>query len=100
MKNFMKQAQQMQAKMLKVQEELADQAIEISSGGGMVKVIVNGRLQIKSIRIQKEVVDPNDIEMLEDLIVAAVNEALKTVQKKSNVEMEKLTSGMKIPGLF
>lgn len=96
----MKQAQQMQAKMLKVQEELADQAIEISSGGGMVKVIVNGRLQIKSIRIQKEVVDPNDIEMLEDLIVAAVNEALKTVQKKSNVEMEKLTSGMKIPGLF
>ena len=100
MKNLMKQAQQMQTKMMKMQEELADQTVEISSGGGMVKVVANGRQQIISIQIQKEVVDPNDVEMLEDLIVAGVNEALKTVQEKSDAEMEKITGGMKIPGLF
>ena len=96
----MKQAQQIQAKMVKMQEELANQTLEVSSGGGMVKVVANGRQQIESIRIQKEVVDPNDVDMLEDLIVAAVNEALKAVQEKSDAEMEKITGGMKIPGLF
>ena len=80
MGNMMKQAQQLQSKMMKLQEELADKTVESSSGGGMVKVTANGRQQILSIQVEKEVVDPDDVEMLQDLVLAAVNDALAKAQ--------------------
>ncbi len=100
MKNMMKQAQQLQTKMAKMQEEMAEKTIEASSGGGMVKVVANGKQEVASIHIEKEVVDPEDVEMLQDLILAAVNEALVQSQKMVSDEMSKLTGGMKIPGLM
>ena len=100
MGNLMKQAQKLQSKMLKLQEELADRTVETSSGGGMVKVVANGRQQIVSIQIEKEVIDPEDSEMLEDLILAAVNDALTKSQEMISNEMGKLTGGMNIPGLM
>ncbi len=100
MKNMMKQAQQLQAKMARMQEEMAEKSLEASSGGGMVKVVANGKQEVVSIHIEKEVVDPEDVEMLQDLILAAVNEALVQSQKMVSDEMSKLTGGMKIPGLM
>jgi DNA-binding YbaB/EbfC family protein len=100
MKQLMKQAQQMQNKMAKMQEEMALKTIEASVGGGMVKVVANGKQEIVSIRIEKEVVDPEDVEMLQDLILAAVNEALAQSQKMVSSEMSKLTGGLNIPGLM
>jgi hypothetical protein len=99
MANMMKQAQKLQAKMLKLQEELAEKTVESSSGGGMVKVIANGRQQIVSIQIENEVVDPDDVEMLQDLVLAAVNDALSKAQEMVSGEMGKLTGGLNIPGL-
>ena len=99
MGNMMKQAQQLQSKMMKLQEELADKTVESSSGGGMVKVTANGRQQILSIQVEKEVVDPDDVEMLQDLILAAVNDALAKAQEMVSSEMSKLTGGLNIPGL-
>ena len=100
MGNMMKQAQKLQAKMMKLQEELGQKTVETSSGGGMVKVVANGKQQIVSIEIEKEVVDPEDVEMLQDLILAAVNDALTKSQEMVSGEMGKLTGGMKIPGLM
>ena len=100
MGNMMKQAQQLQSKMMKLQEELADKTVESSSGGGMVKVTANGRQQNLSIQIEKEVVDPDDVEMLQDLIMAAINDALAKAQEMVSSEMGKLTGGLNIPGLF
>jgi len=100
MGNMMKQAQKLQSKMLKLQEEMAEKTVEASSGGGMVKVVANGRQQLLSIQIEKEVVDPDDLEMLQDLILAAVNEALLKSQEMVTGEMSKLTGGMNIPGLM
>ena len=100
MGNMMKQAQKLQARMMKLQEELADKTVETSSGGGMVKVVANGRQQVLSIDIEKEVVDPDDVDMLQDLILAAVNDALQKSQEMVSGEMGKLTGGMKIPGLM
>ena len=100
MKNLMKQAQQLQNKMAKLQEEMASKTIEISVGGGMIKVVANGKQEIVSIHIEKEVVNPDDVEMLQDLILAAVNDALLQSQKMVSEEMGKLTGGMNIPGLF
>ena len=100
MGNLMKQAQKLQSKMLKMQEELADKTIETTSGGGMVKVVANGAQQIVSIEIEKEVVDPEDIEMLQDLLLAAVNDALSKSQEMVSSEMGKLTGGLNIPGLM
>ncbi|MGB9499270.1 MAG: YbaB/EbfC family nucleoid-associated protein [Dissulfuribacterales bacterium] len=100
MKNMMKQAQQLQNKMAKMQEEMAEKTIEASAGGGMIKVVANGKQEILSINIEKEVVDPEDVEMLQDLILAAVNEALTRSQKMVSEEMSKLTGGMNIPGLM
>ncbi len=100
MGNMMKQAQKLQSKMLKLQEEMAEKKVEASSGGGMVKVVANGRQQLLSIQIEKEVVDPEDLEMLQDLILAAVNEALLKSQEMVTGEMSKLTGGMNIPGLM
>jgi DNA-binding YbaB/EbfC family protein len=99
MGNMMKQAQKLQAKMLKMQEELADKTVEASAGGGMIKAVANGRQQILSIQIEKEVVDPDDVEMLQDLILAAVNDALAKSQEMVSGEMGKLTGGLKIPGM-
>ncbi|MBW1820561.1 MAG: YbaB/EbfC family nucleoid-associated protein [Deltaproteobacteria bacterium] len=99
MGNMMKQAQKLQAKMLSMQEELADRTIETTSGGGMVKVVANGKQQIVSIEIEKEVVDPEDVEMLQDLILAAINDALAKSQEMVSSEMSKLTGGLNIPGL-
>lgn len=100
MKDLMKQAQKMQQDLAKAQEELANKIVEGSSGGGMVKVEMNGKNQVLSIKIDPEVVDPDDIEMLEDLIIAALNEAQEKVSQSSETELSKLTGGMKIPGLF
>ncbi len=100
MGNMMKQAQQLQSKMMKLQEELTEKTVESSSGGGMVKVTANGRQQILSIQLEKEVVDPDDVEMLQDLILAAVNDALAKAQEMVSSEMSKLTGGLNIPGLM
>ncbi|MEJ2656505.1 MAG: YbaB/EbfC family nucleoid-associated protein [Desulfobacterales bacterium] len=100
LEKMMKQAQKLQAKMLKLQEELAEKTIETSSGGGMVKVVANGRQQLVSIQIEKEVVDPDDIEMLQDLILAAANDALTKAQEMVTGEMNKLTGGLNIPGMM
>lgn len=97
---MMKQAQKLQSKMLKLQEEMAEKTVETSSGGGMVKVIANGKQQILSIQLEKEVVDPEDIEMLQDLMLAAVNDALSKSQEMVSSEMSKLTGGLNIPGLM
>jgi len=86
--------------MMKAQEELANKIVEGTSGGGMVKVQMNGKNQLVSLNIDKEVVDPEDIEMLEDLIIAAVNEAQDKIAKTGEEEMGKLTGGLKIPGMF
>ncbi len=98
--NIMKQAQQMQQKMTRLQDELASREVEASAGGGMVTAIVNGRQQLLTLKIEKSVVDPEDVEMLQDLVVAAVNEAIKKSQDMMQAEMGKITGGMNIPGLF
>lgn len=100
MGQMMKQAQKLQSKMMKLQEELAEKTIETTSGGGMIKVVANGKQQIVSIQIEKEVVDPEDVEMLQDLILAAVNDALSKSQEMVSSEMGKLTGGLSIPGLM
>ena len=95
----MKQAQKLQKKMLQTQAELATKTVEASSGGGMVKVIANGGQKIESIIFEKEIIDPEDIEMLQDLVLAAVNDALNKAQEMVSSEMAKLTGGLNIPGL-
>jgi DNA-binding YbaB/EbfC family protein len=100
MGQMVKQAQKLQAKMLKMQEELAERTVETSSGGGMIRVTANGKQQIVSILIEKEVVDPDDVDMLQDLIMAAVNDALAKSQEMVSSEMGKLTGGMNIPGFM
>jgi hypothetical protein len=96
----MKQAQKLQEKMAKVQEELAAKTVEATSGGGMVTAIVNGKFELVAIRIEKDVVNPEDIDMLQDLIVAAVNEGVRKAQEMASAEMAKVTGGMKIPGMM
>ncbi|MFC1799011.1 YbaB/EbfC family nucleoid-associated protein [Thermodesulfobacteriota bacterium] len=100
MGNMMKQAQKLQSKMLRIQEEMAEKTVEATAGGGMIKVTANGRQQILSIQIEKEVVDPDDVEMLQDLILAAVNDALTKSQEMITAEMSKLTGGLNIPGMM
>jgi DNA-binding YbaB/EbfC family protein len=99
MGNLLKQAQQFQSKMAKLQEELAERTVEASSGGGMVTVVANGRQEILSITIDPEVVDRDDIEMLQDLILAAVNDALARAKSMVNEEMGKLTQGLNLPNI-
>ena len=99
MGNLFKQAQQMQQKMARLQEELGQRTVEASVGGGMVSVTVNGKNEVLSLKIEPQVVDPDDVEMLEDLVLAGVNEALRKSQEMVSDEMGKLTGGMKIPGL-
>ena len=100
MGGMLKQAQKLQSKIFKLQDELADKTVETTVGGGMVKAVANGKQELLSIKIEPEVVDPNDVQMLEDLVVAAVNDALKKAQEMVTEEMTKLTGGFKIPGMM
>ena len=97
---IMKQAQMMQQKMARLQEEAAQQTAEAAAGGGAVTAVVSGKNQILSLTIKKEAVDPEDVEMLQDLIMAAVNEALVKVHAEMAEQMSKITGGLNIPGLF
>ncbi|MFP4237109.1 MAG: YbaB/EbfC family nucleoid-associated protein [Desulfonatronovibrio sp.] len=100
MNDLVRQAQMMQKKMAKMQEDLNIKEVEASSGGGMVTVKANGAQEIIGIKIEKDVVDPEDVEMLQDLVLAATNDALKRAKDMVQAEMSQLTGGMKIPGLF
>lgn len=100
MSDIMKKAQQMQQKLSQVQNELSDKTVTASVGGGMVSVTVNGRNELISIQIDREVINPEDREMLQDLIVSAVNEGIKKAQDMAQAEMRKLTGGINIPGIF
>jgi DNA-binding YbaB/EbfC family protein len=99
MGQLMKQAQQFQSKMAKLQEELGDKTVEASAGGGMVTVVVNGKQEMLSIQIDPEVIDRDDPEMLQDLIMAAVNDGLTRAKNMMNEEMGELTKGLNVPGL-
>ena len=99
MGQLMKQAQQLQTKMAKLQEELGEQIVEASAGGGMINVTVNGRQELVSITIEREVIDPEDVEMLQDLILAAVNDGMTRAKNMVNEEMGKLTKGLNMPGI-
>lgn len=100
MAKMMKQVQKMQSDMLKLQEELGNRTVESTAGGGVVKVVANGRQEVVSLEIKPEAVDPEDVEMLQDLVLTAVNDALKKAQEMMSSEMGKLTGGMNLPGLF
>lgn len=98
MQGMMKKVQKMQAEMVKLQEELKTRTLEAAAGGGVVSVVVNGNKELVSVNIKPEAVDPEDIEMLQDLIVTAVNEGMKQVDAMTEKEMSKVTGGMKLPG--
>jgi nucleoid-associated protein EbfC len=97
--NIMKQAKKMQEKIGQLQQELETKTVEAQAGGGMVRVVVNGKFEVVSLKIEKEVVNPEDTEMLQDLIAAAVNEGVRKAQEMASTEMGKITGGLNIPGL-
>lgn len=99
MGNLLKQAQQFQTKIAKLQEELEDRTVEASAGGGMITVVVNGRQELVSIKIEPEVINPDDKEMLQDLILAAINDGLGKAKEMVNEEMGKLTRGLNLPNI-
>ncbi|CAN7144534.1 MULTISPECIES: YbaB/EbfC family nucleoid-associated protein [Bacillaceae] len=100
MQNMMKQMQKMQKKMAEAQEELGEKQIEGTAGGGMVTVIVSGHKQVIDVKINEEAVDPDDVEMLQDLVLAATNDALKKADELTNSTMGQFTKGMNLPGMF
>ena len=100
MSAMLQQAQKMQEDMAALQEDLDNREYDISAGGGAVTLKINGKLEVKTIDIQPEIVDPDDIETLSDILVAAVNQAIKQVESTNNETMEKVTGGMNMPGLF
>lgn len=100
MNSVIKQAQKMQEEMTKTQEELEQRTFDITTGGGAVKLTISGKREIKSITLSPEIVDSDDIEMLQDTLVAAVNEAIRKVDETSESEMSKITGGISMPGLF
>lgn len=100
MSNMLKHAQKLQTEVMKLQNQLADETVESTSGGGMVKVVANGKQQVVSIQIEKEVVDPEDVDMLQDLILAAVNDALAKSQEMVSERIGKLTGGLNLPNLM
>jgi len=99
MNRFMRQAQELQARLAKVQEELAQATVEATSGGGAVKVIVNGQQEVQSVKISPEAINPDDVELLEDLVLAAINEAMTKSKELAAERLGKITGGLKIPGL-
>lgn len=99
MSRMMKQVQKMQAEMVRVQEELGVKTVDATAGGGMVTVVANGHQEIVSVTIDPEAVDPEDVEMLQDMVMAAVNEALRASKEMAADEMAKVTGGLNIPGL-
>lgn len=100
MNNMMKQVKKMQDQMMKAQEELKEKTVEGKAGGGVVTVIVNGHKEVKDVQIKPEAVDPDDIDMLQDLVLAAINDAMKQVDEMTSQQMGQFTGGMNIPGLF
>ena len=100
MNNLMKQAQKMQRQMAQLQEELEERVLEVTSGGGAIKISVSGKKELKAVSISPDVVDPDDVEMLEDLVLAAVNEAIRQADEMVSSEMGKITGGLNIPGMF
>ena len=98
--NMMKQAQKMQAKMAEMQEELKSETLEASAGGGMVRVVITGDMQVRELVIDPAAIDPDDIEMLQDMIAAAVNEAIRSAQELASRRMGEITGGMNVPGLM
>lgn len=97
--NIMKQAQELQERLAQVQAEAGNKTVEGSAGGGMVKAVVNGRLEVVGLRIERQVVEGGDLEMLQDLVVAAINQGIRAAQKMMAGEMSKVTGGLNIPGL-
>lgn len=97
--NIMKQAKKMQERMARLQQELETKTVEASSGGGMVSVVVNGKFELIALKIEKDVVNAEDVEMLQDLVMAAVNEGVRKAQEMTTAEMSKITGGLNIPGL-
>ena len=97
--DIFKQAQEMQSRLAEIQQQAAGKTVEATAGGGMVTVVVNGRLEVVSLRIEKQVIDTGDAEMLQDLVIAAVNQGIRAAQQLMAEEMSKLTGGIKIPGL-
>lgn len=100
MQGMMKKVQKMQQDMLKMQEELKNRTVEATAGGGAVTVVVTGRKTVEKITIAPSAVDPEDVEMLEDLVTTAINEAMRKVDEMTEKEMGKITGGMKLPGMF
>ena len=100
MQGMLKQAQKMQAEIARVQAELEEKEHTVSVGGGAVEVVMTGKKELKALTIQPEVVDPEDIEMLQDLVISAVNEVIREIEDESTKEMEKISGGMSVPGLF
>lgn len=100
MNKFVRQAQDLQAKLLKAQQELAEKTTEVSSGGGAIKIVIDGQQRIRSVTISPDVINGEDIEMLQDLVVAAVNEAIQKSQELAASHLSGLTGGLKIPGMF
>ena len=100
MQGMMKKVQKMQQDMLKMQEELKNRAVEASAGGGAVTVVLTGRKTVEKVTIAPSAVDPEDVEMLEDLVTTAINEAMRKVDEMTEKEMGKITGGMKLPGMF
>jgi DNA-binding YbaB/EbfC family protein len=98
--NMMKQAQKMQAKMADMQEELKSETLEASAGGGMVRVVITGDMIIRELVIDPAAIDPDDVEMLQDMIAAAVNEAIRSAQELASRRMGEITGGMNVPGLM
>ncbi len=99
MNKYIRQAQELQARLAKAQEELSNITVEATSGGGAVKVVMDGQQKIQSVKIAREVINPDDVEMLEDLVLTAVKEAIAKSQEAAAKQMEKITGGLKIPGL-
>ncbi len=98
--SMMKQAQKMQTKMAEMQEQLKDETVDASAGGGVVRVVLTGDIRVKEVHIDPSVVDPDDVELLQDMVAAAVNEAIRAAQELSSSRMAEITGGMNIPGLM
>jgi len=98
--SMMKQAQKMQTKMAEMQEQLKDETVDASAGGGVVRVVLTGDIRVKEVHIDPSVVDPDDVELLQDMVAAAVNEAIRAAQELSSKRMAEITGGMNIPGLM